>query len=83
MLDVSDHFRNAIRAFTLNYGDPSTDLERVLEDDQKKNMAVLLKAWLLVLSNDAPSFDKAKQLIADIETRTLSCQEWPITGHLN
>ena len=24
------------RAFTLNYGDPSTDLERVLEDDPKE-----------------------------------------------
>ena len=75
MLDVSDHFRNAIRAFTLNYGDPSTDLERVLEDDPKKNMAVLLKAWLLVLSNDACSFEKAKQILADVATRTLSYQD--------
>ena len=64
MLDVSDHFRNAL-GLTFNYGDPSTDLERVLEDDPKKNMAVA-QGLILVLSNDASSFEKAKQLLADI-----------------
>ena len=79
MSNANINLRQAVRAFTLNYGDPIKHLNSLLEQDPNNNIAVLLKAWMLVLSNDGPSLAKARKLVAGLTTDKLTQRE---NGHL-
>ena len=79
MSNANNNLRQAVRAFTLNYGDPIKHLNSLLEQDPNNNIAVLLKAWMLVLSNDGPSLAKARKLLADLTIDKLTQRE---NGHL-
>ena len=50
----------------LNYGDPIKHLNSLLEQDPNNNIAVLLKAWMLVLSNDGHHWRKQRKLVAGL-----------------
>ncbi|MCH2631269.1 MAG: hypothetical protein MKZ89_12510, partial [Nisaea sp.] len=75
MSKVDANLKDAVRAFTLNYGDPSVYLDRALEHDPRNRMAILLKAWILVLSNDGISLAKASKSIADLKMEQLNYRE--------
>ena len=75
MSNADANLKDAVRAFTLNYGDPSVYLDRALEHDPGNRMAILLKAWILVLSNDGVSLAKASKSIADLKTEQLNYRE--------
>ena len=79
MSNANNKLRQAVRAFTLNYGDPIKHLNSLLEQDPNNNIAVLLKAWMLVLSNDGPSYAKARKLVAGLTIDSLTQRE---NGHL-
>jgi tetratricopeptide (TPR) repeat protein len=58
------HYDAAMRAYALSYGDALGALEAALAEAPHLTMAVLFKAWVLVLANDAPMASKARPLIA-------------------
>ena len=75
MSNADANLKDAVRAFTLNYGDPSVYLDRALEHDPRNRMAILLKTWILVLSNDGVSLAKASKSIADLKMEQLNYRE--------
>ena len=75
MSNANQHINDAVRAFTLNYGDPSVPLIRALEIEPRNRMAMLLKAWILALSNDGSLLAQARDLIANISSDKLSRRE--------
>ena len=76
MSNANINLRQAVRAFTLNYGDPIKHLNSLLEQDPNNNIAVLLKAWMLVLSNDGPSLAKARKLVRSDNRQVDSKGKW-------
>ena len=73
------HIDDAVRAFTLNYGDVAMHLAKAREAAPECVMADLLQAWLLVLSNDQAQVARARELVAGISSDGLSDRE---RGHL-
>ena len=58
------HYDEAVRAYALSYGDTLGALDAALLEAPKLTMAILFKAWVMVLANDAPMAAKARPVIA-------------------
>ena len=57
----------AVRAFTLNYGDPNTFLSMAEEDSPECRIAELIRVWPLTLSNDPDLLASARERVAKID----------------
>jgi len=66
---------DAIRAFTLNYGDVSAVLTQAEKAAPPCVMVQLIKAWLLALSNDPAQLSAARQLVAGIRGSRMNERE--------
>ncbi|MGE3703023.1 MAG: tetratricopeptide repeat protein [Hyphomicrobiaceae bacterium] len=58
------HYDGAVRAYALSYGDTLGALDAALRDAPNLTMAVLFKAWVMVLANDVPMAAKARLVIS-------------------
>jgi tetratricopeptide (TPR) repeat protein len=58
------HYDEAMRAYALSYGDTLGALDAALSEAPNLTMAVLFKAWVMVLANDVPMAAKARPVIA-------------------
>jgi tetratricopeptide (TPR) repeat protein len=58
------HYDEAVRAYALSYGDTLGALDAALREAPNLTMAVLFKAWVMVLANDVPMAAKARPMIA-------------------
>lgn len=58
------HYDEAMRAYALAYGDTLAALDAAHIECPDFTMAVLFKAWVMVLANDVPMAAKARPLIA-------------------
>lgn len=72
---AAGHIDDAVRAFTLNYGDVNAHLSRAGAASPDCAMAELIKAWVLVLSNDHAQITKAREMLADMSGRDLNERE--------
>ena len=61
---AAHHYDRAVRAYALSYGDTLAALDAALRDAPNLTMAVLFKAWVMVLANDVPMAAKARPVIA-------------------
>ena len=75
MTKAAQHIDDAVRAFTLNYGDTNAHLALAREADPGCAMAVMLQAWQMALSNDAVQIAKARELLSGIDGSKLSERE--------
>ncbi len=75
MTTAALHIDDAVRAFTLNYGDTNAHLTLAREVEPGCAMADLLQAWLLTLSNDGVQVAKARDLLATIPADGLTARE--------
>ena len=75
MTTAAQHIEDAVRAFTLNFGDANAHLALAREADPACAMAGLLQAWLLTLSNDSVQVAKARGMIEDLDAATLNGRE--------
>jgi tetratricopeptide (TPR) repeat protein len=75
MTSAAEHIGDAVRAFTLNYGDTAAHLNLAREAEPGCVMADLLQTWILTLSNDGVQVAKARDLLASIPTDGLSGRE--------
>ncbi len=66
---------DAVRAFTLNYGDAAGYLKQARDADPDCVMADLMQAWLLTLSNDGVQVERAREIIAGITAESLTDRE--------
>ena len=73
--DARKYIDEAVRAFTLNYGDPNTSLTLARDSDPGCAMSDIMQAWLLCLSNDGVQVARAKDLIAGVSNDGLSERE--------
>ena len=58
---------DAIRAFTLNFGDPNIGISQAREADPMAQMPDILQAWILALTNDSSNLKKASEITEHIE----------------
>lgn len=75
MTSAAQHIEDAVRAFTLNYGDTAAHLTLAREAEPGCVMADLLQAWILTLSNDGVQVAKAREMLASISTDGLTERE--------
>ncbi len=75
MTMAAQHIEDAVRAFTLNYGDTNAHLAQAREADPSCRMADLLQAWLLTLSNDSVQVAKAREMLDGIAKDGLTERE--------
>ena len=73
--DAARHIDAAVRAFTLNYGDVPGALSAAEEAAPECAMAGLLRAWVLVLSNDPAQLAKVRTELAGIAGDSLNDRE--------
>lgn len=73
--EAATHIGDAVRAFTLNYGDPNTHLSLARDADPDCAMADLMQAWLLTLSNDGVQVSRARELHHGVKEARLSPRE--------
>jgi tetratricopeptide (TPR) repeat protein len=73
--DAARHIDNAVRAFTLNYGDVNAHLTSAQESAPDCPFADILKAWLRVLSNDPAQIAPARQMSAKMREIPLNERE--------
>jgi tetratricopeptide (TPR) repeat protein len=69
------HIDDAVRAFTLNFGDANADIGMAREADPGCVMADLLQAWVLTLSNDSAQLARAHALLAGVDEAQLTDRE--------
>ena len=62
----------AVRAFTLNYGDANTHLSLARKADPGCAMPDIMQAWLLTLSNDGAQVARARELLSGLEQSAAS-----------
>ena len=74
-LSAKRHLEEAVRAFTLNFGDTSAHLKAAEESDPDWLMPRIMTAGMLALSNDASQLASGRKLIEQVNTRTLSNRE--------
>lgn len=74
-LSAKRHLEEAVRAFTLNFGDTSAHLKSAEESDPDWLMPRIMTAGMLALSNDASQLASGRKLIEQVNTRTLSNRE--------
>ncbi len=65
----------AVRAFTLNYGDANGYLTQAREADPGCAMADLLEAWLLTLTKEAAQVARARELLSGVAEAGLTERE--------
>ena len=73
--EAAVHIDNAVRAFTLNYGDVNGHLAAAREDAPDCPMVDLLAIWLLTLSNDPTQIARARQQLMALADITLNERE--------
>ncbi len=73
--EAARHIDEAIRAFTLNYGDASGHLAEAREADPGCAMADILEAWLLALTKDGAPMARARALLSGIAGTGLTERE--------
>jgi len=66
---------DAIRAFTLNFGDPNIGISQAREADPMAQMPDILQAWILALTNDSRNLKKASEIIEHIDEARLTDRE--------
>jgi len=66
---------DAVRAFTLNYGDVNAHLKTSQDLSPDLQMAALLKLWLLALSNDPAQLATARSKLTDLSANTMNERE--------
>lgn len=76
---ASSHLGDAVRAFTLNYGDANAHLTKAIEAEPGCAMADIMRGWMLALSNDGAQVARARELSSSVKTSGLSDRE---TQHL-
>jgi len=64
--EVGGHINDAVRAFTLNYGDANEHLKRARETDPGCRMTEIMQGWLLALTNEGSQVARAKALVDDV-----------------
>jgi tetratricopeptide (TPR) repeat protein len=64
---AAEHIDEAVRAFTLNYGDVNACVAQAKEAAPKCAMAKLLETWVPALSNDPPQVANARRLATHID----------------
>ena len=69
------HLEEAVRAFTLNFGDTNAHLKSAEESDPNWLMPRIMTAGMLALSNDASQLANGRKLIDKVTTATLSSRE--------
>ena len=74
-MEAIDHIDEAVRAFTLNYGDANAFLALAREADPDCVMADIMQAWLLTLSNDGKQVARARELLCGIAASGLTDRE--------
>ena len=72
---AAGHINDAVRAFTLSYGDPNAHLASAREIDPNCSMAGLMQAWLLTMSNDGAQVVRAREMLRDFDTSGLTERE--------
>ncbi|MEM9359398.1 MAG: tetratricopeptide repeat protein [Pseudomonadota bacterium] len=72
---ASAHISDAVRTFTLNYGDANAHLTLAREADPECAMADIMQGWLLALSNDGMQVARARELHDGVDTAGLSNRE--------
>lgn len=80
--EAAAHIDDAVRAFTLNFGDVPGHLASAREADPGCAMADLLQAWLHTLSNDGVQVAKARALIDGMDAGKLTERESQHLGAL-
>jgi len=73
--EASERIDDAVRAFTLNFGDPNAPLAQAREADPDCAMADILQAWILTLSNDSVQVARARELIDGVPEAGLTVRE--------
>ncbi len=73
--EAARHIDEAVRAFTLNYGNANEHLAGAREADPGCAMADILEAWLLTLTNDGAPLARARALISGIAETGLTERE--------
>ena len=73
--EAAEQIDQAVRAFTLNYGDTNAHLTTAQEQAPECPMAGLLRAWLQVLSNDPVQIAKVQPWLAQLADATMNERE--------
>ena len=73
--EAAQHIDEAIRAFTLNYGDANLYLAEAREADPGCAMADILEAWLLALTKDGAQLARARDLASGVAEAGLTERE--------
>jgi len=73
--EAARHLDDAVRAFTLNFGDVNAHLTAAQGASPDCPFADILKGWLLVLSNDPAQIARARQLIPTLTDKSLNERE--------
>lgn len=66
---------DAVRAFTLNYGDPNPYLDKAEADSPNCRFAGLVRAWPLVLSNDPDLLASVRERLAEMNADGMNERE--------
>lgn len=73
--DASQPIAEAVRALTLNFGDPNSHLTQARVVDPACVTANILQAWILTLSNNGIQIARARELIDSIAEAGLTRRE--------
>jgi tetratricopeptide (TPR) repeat protein len=73
----------AVRAFTLNYGDVNTCLAAAQAESPKCKIASLLRVWVAALSNDPAQVASARQLLTQVDSDGMNERERSHLAALN
>lgn len=63
---TNEHINNAVRAFTLNYGDANEHLKRARDADPGYRMTEIMQGWLLALTNEGSQVERARALVDEV-----------------
>ncbi|MEL0002138.1 MAG: tetratricopeptide repeat protein [Rhodospirillales bacterium] len=73
--EAQSEIYDAVRAFTLYFGDPNIDLVKAREADPSAQMPDILQSWFLALSNDSTQLKKAIAIIETVDETRLTERE--------
>ena len=77
------HLGEAIRAFTLSFGDTNEPLQKAWGADPDWPMSEIMQAGLMALSDNARQLAKGRELAAQIDTSRLSELERQRAGRID
>lgn len=72
---AAGYIDEAVRAFTLNYGDPNAFLDKAEADSPGCRFARLIRAWPLVLSNDPELVATVRERLAGMDADGMNERE--------